>query len=62
MFAQLIDVSVKIGHSENEQRELESKNDSLRAKITERNMGKIREDLRQVMSENAALQAKLAAL
>ena len=59
MFGQLIEIAGTIGHTENEQRELESKNETLKAKITERNMGKIREDIRAVQAENAAMNAKL---
>jgi hypothetical protein len=62
VFSELIDISVRIGHSDNEQRELESKAEVLRQRAHDRNMAKIRQDIQQVQAENAALAAKLAAL
>jgi hypothetical protein len=60
-FGKLIDNATTMGALENEQRELDFKCETLTQKISERSIGKIKEDIRQVQVENAALQAKLAA-
>jgi hypothetical protein len=57
-----MDIASSIGFAENEHRDLESKCESLRQKTTERNMGKIREDIRAIQTENATLMKQLSAI